>query len=284
MPKEDKGNQPLGLQDKLPGPAELLQLATNLYERAKADLDANVLTQDYDYLKEYQLLVTVSKRVCNNDIIIYALPIALPGHYQGVPGIIPGWAEVNPRVALSWVVSQTQQLQTRLAQIAGEPGKAQVELLKLGLGFMADEGLKEVVVLDFAEAQQALGAAAPKAAAILCGSAIEGMLVDTLNRGEVLGDNRTQQFFAAKDKARYWRAGSPNWDAIPLRVLYEWAERLSLLRPAVLNLARSVSDFRNTVHPWAEVRDQARAHLQEAAILLQVVQLISAELGSKAAD
>lgn len=283
MVEEENGKPRQGAQRlKLPSPAELLELATNLYQRAKSDLDANILSHDYDYLQEYQRLVLMSKATSRDDAVIYGLPVKVPDHYGGIPGILPGTATVNPRAVLSWVASQTQQLQTRLAHIVGEPGKAEAEPLKLDLGFIRDERIREVVALDFAEAQRALAAGAPKAAAILCGSVIEGMLLDRLNRQEVLDDKRTTEFFAAQDKRRYLKDEHPNWDNIPLRVLYEWAETLSLLRPAALSLAKSLGDFRNTVHPRAEIRDQNRAHLKEAAILLEVVQLIAADLGGQA--
>ncbi len=130
---------------------------------------------------------------------------------------------------------------------------------ELDLSFMSDDELKYIAAQDFLEAQRCYHATAPKAAAVLAGGAIEAMLVDALMAAQQTLD----------------------WDRAGLKTLVEEARAAGLIRPSTAKLASSAKDFRDTVHPQAEKREQLRAGVREASILLSIVSLVASDLGSK---
>lgn len=135
--------------------------------------------------------------------------------------------------------------------------------------FISSEELRQVLRADYEEAQLAFGANAYKAAAILCGGLIEGMLLDALDRPEVMAKREFNEFF---------KTGPPNWDEVGLAKLINAAHSVGILEAEAVTLSRAVKDFRDTVHPRAEIRTHLRAGREEAKILLEIVNLVYRDL------
>ena len=149
------------------------------------------------------------------------------------------------------------------------------QLQPLDFAFVADEDLRLVLNLDFVEAQRAFAADAFKACALLACGLIEGMLFDALQTPSVV--SRADY---AQAVARLPRTGPTiNWDKVSMTQLIEATRDLQLVGQSALRFVHGARDFRDTVHPRAEVREQMRAGREEAQLLLALVNLIYRDLG-----
>ena len=121
--------------------------------------------------------------------------------------------------------------------------------------FVRDVDIRQVLKLDFVEAQLAFAAEAFKACALLTGGLIEGMLFDALQTPSVVGRAEYAQAIA-----QFPRIGqSINWDKVSMTQLIVAARDLQLLGDIAFRLVDGARDFRDTVHPRAEVREGMRA-------------------------
>jgi hypothetical protein len=140
--------------------------------------------------------------------------------------------------------------------------------------FIRDPELRRVLVADYVEAQRAFASEAFKAAAILAGGVIEGMLLDYLQAPSV---TERPNYGGATDN--FPRTdGAINWNRVSLTNLIGAASQLGALGAGVRALVEGARDFRDTVHPTAEVRLGARAGREEAELLLALVRLIYRDL------
>lgn len=136
--------------------------------------------------------------------------------------------------------------------------------------FVSDSALRQVLAADFVEAQRAFAVAAFKASALLSGGLIEGMLLDALRRPGI----------EARDNYRSAVMEFPklgqgiNWDKVSLSHLLEAGVELGFLPVMHKGLVEGARDFRDTVHPNAEVRLGLRARREEAELLLAIVKLL----------
>lgn len=141
--------------------------------------------------------------------------------------------------------------------------------------FIANERLRHLLIMDFVEAQRAFAANGYKASSLLCGGIIEGMLFDRLQQPDIVSQPKYTQAVSKFPKVG---SGDINWDRVSLTQLIEAAGTLGLLASNALKLAPGARDFRDTVHPNAELRLQSRAGKEEAELLLSFVKLVYRDL------
>ena len=145
--------------------------------------------------------------------------------------------------------------------------------------FVGDPKIRAVLVADYVEAQRAFASGAFKAAAILAGGVIEGMLLDYLRRPSITAHSK----YAEATENFPTTDGAVNWSRVSLTNLIRAASQLGVLG-AGRKLVEGARDFRDTVHPTAEVRLGARAGREEAELLLALVRLIYRDLSSAEPD
>ena len=162
----------------------------------------------------------------------------------------------------------------RLELLLGEEPEPQ-PLDERDFSFVADQRLREVLRLDFIEAQKSFAVGAYKACGLLCGGLIEGMLLDISRRQSVVTE---QQLEAVAKRLNLPRNGqSIDWDRASMTNLIKMFRELDLVSSTALRFTEGARDVRDTVHPRAEVR-QGRVSKDEASILLELVRLIYNEL------
>lgn len=140
--------------------------------------------------------------------------------------------------------------------------------------FVSDSALRKILTDDFVEAQRAFAVGAFKASAILAGGLIEGMLLDTLHKPEIVKRDKYQSAVAKFPKV----GDEINWDKVSLNHLLAAARELGLMGDTAARMAAGARDFRDTVHPKAELRQKMRAKLEEAKLILALVELIYRQL------
>lgn len=157
-------------------------------------------------------------------------------------------------------------------QLRKQPKRPSVETRDFD--FIGDPQLRQVLRWDFEEAQLAATAGAFKASSLLTGGLIEGMLMDRLKQPETV--SRPDYGDAVDRLPRV--EDEINWDRASLTHLIKAASELDLLTEGALRLAAAAIDFRDTVHPNAELREGIRAKREEAKLLLGLVELIYRDL------
>jgi len=179
------------------------------------------------------------------------------------------WREFGKKPPVSDFVDDyiLQELIRSVGRVEG--AVAEVAIETKGFAFILNEELRQVLCADYEEAQLVYRANAFKAAAILCGGLIEGMLLDALDRQEVMAKPEFKQHF---------KAVPPDWNQVGLTQLINMAHSVGLLGAAAVRSSGVVKDFRDTVHPRAEIRSHLRAGREEANILLEVVNLVYRDL------
>ena len=161
-----------------------------------------------------------------------------------------------------------------LERLRSQPPAAKVE--QRDFNFISDFDLRVVLGQDFVEAQICFGAGAFKATALLAGALIEGMLFDALQSPDTKANEKYSQAVHG-----FPRTGSEiNWDRVSMTQLIEAGVELSLLTETEQRFAAGARDYRDTVHPNAEVRQRVRAKKEEAELLLALVKLTYRNLDS----
>lgn len=129
-----------------------------------------------------------------------------------------------------------------------------------------------MLVSDWIEAQKAFAAGAYKAAALLVGGLLEGLLVNALQRPDIASGS--EYVAAVRGFPRLRGSKDINWDRVSLQQLIEAAVSLQTVSETAAHLASGARDFRDTVHPLAEVRLAERAQLEEAKVLMALFELL----------
>lgn len=142
--------------------------------------------------------------------------------------------------------------------------------------FIADPDMRRVLAEDFLEAQRAFGVGAFKASALLSAGVIEGMLLDTLQKPSV----QALPGYPSAAAVLPVVSGATNWDKVSLAQLIKVARDLGLIDRAAGRMAEGARDFRDTVHPEAEIRQGIRAGREEAELLLALVKLLYRRLAA----
>ncbi len=233
---------------------DLFELVDDLRSHVEEAAASPKWINDEQFAKSYKQLALEAGAAFGSDPVIGELQVSIPPEIDAL-------IHRDPSCLTTWLRMQLGRLAIRLAQHARRTQATETEIADLDLSFMEDGELRNVVSHDFAEAQQSYYSDSPKAAAILCGSVIEGMLLDVLRRSEVEEDERFAAFLNKKNLSKM------NWDYTSLSTPLQLAASLDRIRPTTAKLADGVRDFRNTVHPAVEVRSESRAGEQDERCL-----------------
>lgn len=127
--------------------------------------------------------------------------------------------------------------------------------------FIKDEGLRKIIERDYEEIQRAVSARCWKSVMILCGGAIEAILLDCLSQN-------IEKSSLAKS------APKGNIERWSLEELIKVSRELELIEPGVDRLSQSVRTYRNLVHPSNELTNRLKVGAEEAKIALEVLHML----------
>jgi len=123
------------------------------------------------------------------------------------------------------------------------------------LEFIDDEPLRDSIRLDMSAADGALTQGDWKGATVLCGSAIEALLLWALQKQENRNAGALTTAVAALVSSQtLTRDPSPNPEAWGLHEYVEVAAHLNLIRDDTATLVRLAKGFRNLIHPGRAAR------------------------------
>jgi len=151
-----------------------------------------------------------------------------------------------------------------------------IGLVALEFSWVEDPRLREVVRRDYREAQLAFAAGAFKGAALLLGSVVEGMSLDVITRPATTNSSK----FKAATRKVPTKEGALNWDAVGAIGLVEILVTLGWVPASTLKFAQGTADYRDTIHPRAELRLGLRPKREEVGLMLALVPLLDRNLST----
>jgi hypothetical protein len=132
--------------------------------------------------------------------------------------------------------------------------------------FISENSLRKILERDYLEVQRNIISTNWKSAIILSGGSIEAILLDLLQKNE--------QIAKASEKA----PSAPSLSKWNLDELIEVAVNESLVGKGVAKLSHSVREYRNLIHPGAEIRSGLKVEPEEAKIAIEVLHILIREL------
>jgi len=250
----------------------LLQQARTLLNQIQEDIRTHSFSSDDVRMKAYNDLAASALEIFSEDPVLNAMVIMPDANLQSL-----GWEYLLkfPEVTSQRTREHLTRLVNRLEILLGEEP---TQLDERDFSFIADQKLREVLRLDFIEAQKSFTVGAYKACGLLCGGLIEGMLLDILQRPSVV---TKEQLDRVAKKLNLPRTGqSVDWNKVGMTNFIKLSSELEVVSSTALKFAEAVRDVRDTVHPRAEVR-QGRVSGDEASILFNLVRLIYNDLVSR---
>jgi len=258
---------------------QLLRQARTLLSQIQENIRTRTFISDDVCWKEYNDLIQAAANLFPEDPILNGQMVKMPDDMlQAYLPSCGGWLPFE-NMPLALPSQRTEQHLTRLVnhlELLLVEESAQQPLDERDFSFLINPKLREVLRLDFIEAQKTFAAEAYKACGLLCGCLIEGMLLDVLQNQTVI------------DKAAFTRVArqlnlprdgqSVNWDRVSMTNLIKMSKELEVVSGRALEFASGARDTRDTVHPLAEVRQGSRVSREEASILLDLVKLIYNDL------
>jgi hypothetical protein len=130
--------------------------------------------------------------------------------------------------------------------------------------FVADSGLRKLLESDWREAQSVYHAGAWKSCVLLCGSILEGVLMDALSRDTVK---------ANREYSRLRGRSAPTLDRWDLADLVETANELKIFPRGTVHLGHAVREFRNLVHPGRQLREHIQVTEDQSNIAISLVKM-----------
>ena len=245
---------------------QLLQQSKTLLFQVREDMVLGRFGSNDLRMKAYNDLIDAASQIFPEDHILNGQMVIMPDavlqmYMPDRGGFLP-FATMPPELPSQRTEVHLSRLVNRIEILLGEE-PAQQPLDTKDFMFIADQKLRDVLRLDFIEAQKSFSVEAYKACGLLCGSLIEGMLLDIVQK-------RSDQCI--------------DQDTVGMTKLIETSSKLGLLSQPVSNFAKGARDVRDTVHPRAEIRQGHRASRDEAEILLQLVSLIYNELNTSSTE
>lgn len=139
-----------------------------------------------------------------------------------------------------------------------QPGGTAPKSDGLDTSFMHSDDVRIIFDRDYRELQKLLICGAYKAVIIMCGSIIEGLLLDSLKAER----GRVESARAAQKGAKGQPIPLEEWD---LGHLIDVAKELSTINPGTVPLSHAVREYRNLIHPGKEIRSGFQIGAEEAA-------------------
>ena len=158
-----------------------------------------------------------------------------------------------------------------------EQNPVEISIDDRDFAFVSNPALRTLLRLDFIEAQRSFAAAAFKGSCLLSGGVIEGILLNQLE----LRDTVAQPGFEQAVSGLPHVGSEINWDRVSLTQLIKATASLGFLGASTQLFAEGARDFRDTIHPRAELRHQFRAGQEEAELLLAFVKLVYRDLSDR---
>lgn len=135
--------------------------------------------------------------------------------------------------------------------------------------FISDNELRKILERDYLEIQRAFIAQCWKSVIIMCGSAIEAILLDLLKQDE------------EKAKSSQKAPEEKNLEKWSLNNLIGVAIDLELVTEGIFKLSHSVREYRNIIHPGNEIRNKIEFGKEEARISIEVLNILHRDLLKK---
>lgn len=132
--------------------------------------------------------------------------------------------------------------------------------------YVTDAALRELLQRDYQEIQRAFVSNCHKSVIILCGGAIEAILLSALSADSARALSSASAP-AERDLTR--------WD---LSTLIAVASDITLITPGVQKLSDPVREYRNLVHPGYELRKRLAFGQEEARIAIEVLHIVDRDL------
>lgn len=133
-------------------------------------------------------------------------------------------------------------------------------------GFISNEDLRHIIQRDYQEIQRGIISGNWKSSIILCGGAIETVLLDVVQRdtAAALGSSKAPS--------------EQNFNKWNLNDLIEVALDTELVDGQAASLSHTVRSYRNLIHPGVELRLGLKIEPEEAKIALQVLNILIRDL------
>jgi hypothetical protein len=128
--------------------------------------------------------------------------------------------------------------------------------------FITSPELRKILERDYEEIQKAFVTRCLKSVIILCGGAIEAILLDLLQQ---------KQSAVLATKAPKGKTDITRWDLVDL---INVSVEIGLVSNGVEKLSHSVRDYRNLIHPGNEVRNKLTFNTEEARIAIEVLNMV----------
>lgn len=135
--------------------------------------------------------------------------------------------------------------------------------------FINDNELRKIIERDYFEIQRAFVVQCWKSVIIMCGSAMEAILLDLLKQDEETA------------KSSQKAPGENNLEKWSLNDLIEVAIDLELVTEGIAKLSHPVREYRNIIHPGNEIRNKIEFGKEEARIAIEVLNILHRDLLKK---
>ena len=253
---------------------QLLQQARALLNEVQKNIKTGSFSSDNIWMETYNDLIAEAANLFPEDSILNGQMVEMPDAvlqaYDPEYGGLLSFQTMPLELPSQRTAESLKRLINRLEILLVEE-PTQQPLDERDFSFVADHQLREVLRLDFIEAQKSFAVGAYKACGLLCGGLIEGMLLDISSRPYVVTEQQLNEI--AKELKLPRNSLSIDWNKVSMTNLIKMSGKFGLVSEPALKFAEGARDIRDTIHPHAEAR-QGRASEDEASTLLKIVRLI----------
>ncbi len=163
-----------------------------------------------------------------------------------------------------------EHLQELEDKVTGKP-KTVVANLKPDLAFMISDKLRAVVIGDLEDIDRGLSVGSAKPTMISCGSALEGVLLDVLDR--------------RRDIASSYMKRAQDWpERVSLKQLVEIALKNDLLTATAAKLGETITEHRDLIHPLRCASTDIHVDNTTAETMVQLLKVAVRDLAKAARD
>lgn len=242
------------------------------------------MEKDIKKLRYYYYALTKQKEVFDRHkhlnihySIVRVLESTLDEIENNFPGLVP---KFNPQDFFSH--SSLKDNYYRIAAISSFIGNAISKLKveteeseitpiteKRNFPFISDNELRKILERDYSEIQRAFVTQSWKSVIIMCGSALEAILLDLLKQDE------------EKAKSSQKAPEEKNLEKWSLNDLIEVAIDLKLVTEGIAKLSHPVREYRNIIHPGNEIRNKIDFGKEEARIAIEILNILHRDLLEK---